>query len=963
MCLTVAVPSAADVEKVFEPRSKPYRFTATLGTSEPGVSRKIFWVGGDFRPLRPRNAVLEILAVEFRIGPRTMLIIDGDTKLGEGRTGFKVPVALEAPWKDLEILYHVRFGNDRKTFVWRPADYALDLGEARDRGIPPKPADLRPIGSGLIVTPESPRVGETFTALVILQNAGELSNDTTVAVWTYGGNDITREIPPVAPGRVFHLRMNLRADTWPDNVLVTVGNAVYAAKVIPRQAPLLILSSFEIRGEFTDEPIDVLYSVRNFGSAPAGEPVLTLSAGGSETSIVLPEIGPDKNFSGRVSWAAKMSEKFDLEISISAEGAETRAIAPVSRKVRPAARWEILSMHFDGTRQAGERGQLVANVRNSGNLSGRLGAELKVITDTPVATTLRSKVVAPDETVEIRSEDFAYEPGIMRGVILLGGLAESIQTDVMPVIIPRDPDAAYLGAYQAPDVRRIQRNVRFEFAPVAAIEEVESPATIMIPITSWDKDRGPAVRATISGHELSDRWDIGSSETIAIYSLQREAFAETVTVTLNAIGSKAVFLTAPPVVRLPFSAAEHGVIADAVANESGVYLTIANAAKLIRSGVVTFQINDAMMRIAIGAGEETCVFVPLSSARPGYHAVLISTPLSPETRPTELERFVPPDPFPKFRTSSIAGAIVLITPEGNDAHGLRINGRSIAHLPEGETAVIRLPRERVAAIEFGSWRDTLTINPTASIARLKILDLGDDSTIARQNSLVRFKRSGPAPEARIHLALNNLLTSSTSVPALEREETFFGAIRFPRPLSTPAEILIFEDGENVSVDHIIADLSEDESPRRGDWDWTAPVIARPRTRPSSPYLHLGDLAMKALEEIVPLASVRAAGPIEPPITPQAARDIERDAVDTSALGRIRYRDGIRKIAAEWRAAWGHFAGARLPVTLRPEDVAKFQAALENIETLADRPAILDRREVEGALKTLAEAVEPILGLR
>ncbi|MEK8023685.1 MAG: hypothetical protein AAB229_07750 [Candidatus Hydrogenedentota bacterium] len=214
----IVVDTGADRRMIFEVGA---RFRPGPARHEPAVRKGGFLNMQKVPYARPiGSTALDVESVEIREGGKTIaLLAPGEggrsERLSGKRTSFAVTAGVPtARWQDIEVLFHVHARVDDAraseiprlksrglgTFIWKPG--ATD-GALRSRippGTPPKPANLKVEGAGLTVHPESPFVGDSFDAVILLQNTGELDFDTADYEWSYG--DATRRgvLPALAGG-------------------------------------------------------------------------------------------------------------------------------------------------------------------------------------------------------------------------------------------------------------------------------------------------------------------------------------------------------------------------------------------------------------------------------------------------------------------------------------------------------------------------------------------------------------------------------------------------------------------------------------------------------------------------------------------------------------------------------------------------------------------------------------------
>jgi hypothetical protein len=498
-----------------------------------------------------------------------------------------------------------------------------------------------------------------------------------------------------------------------------------------------------------------------------------------------------------------------------------------------------------------------------------------------------------------------------------------------------------------------------------------------------------------------DKFEIASSETLFTYPLARHLLADTWTITLEPTPGATVFLVGAPRLLASLSANQNGWLESARATETGVYCLVLNRGTRIRSPFVTAAILEENGRaISAGAriapGDRGIIFLPTSLATPGRHAVTVTLPLSPTPQARVVEQFIAPVPFPRLGFAGVvggrstrtgeAGMLALIPVTRSNAPDLRLRplhgSRKIDTVtfnlvPASETVAIWAPGADGMLIDYGPIQEPAraTAPPRAAAAsRLRILDLGGETPTRRGDFVVRYVRSAigeTLPEARIWLAVNGLLRSAQTAPQLLPGERYFGAFRVSPSPTEDLGILIFERGETPSgpqfdetsyaiVDAISARLAaEGSAPTRGDRDWTRPVhFARPLPVSADPYLRASDAAWGAARFLMAeqLADL-------PPVTPEPVRELARWGSDTTAAGRINYREALSKLVEEWRNAGMMLSGARLPVTVEASDLAAFFTALDELDSMAGHPSPLDRRRVETTLNSLAASTERLLGLR
>lgn len=1021
-----------------------FTFAAGVTVDTSARERTILEVGARFRPGPARHeaavkegtfpwqhiayakpvgsTALDILFVEIRERGRTIALLGtpgSPETLNGNRATFSAPMnAKIANWSDVEILFHVRAHNDdtrasdiprlkthgRGTILWKPANFDIVLREAMEHGVPPRPAELRVVGAGLTAVPESPFVGDTFTAVILLRNSGELPLDASDYRWTYGDAAATGRFGSLSGGADTRLAFSAAAQPEAREIGLAIGTARFTATIAPIRQPHLDLLSVQATPTYAEEPLDLALVIANTGSGPASDAEVRLTFDGGDTLVKLAELPVSGPIGRRIAWSDSFPLDFDLSVRLTDESTrESTAVLPIHRRPRPRARFAADQLEFAGPCAEGMPGRFHARVRNDGDLASELTLLLDVSApggDSPLASRRFRAQIGPGQSAEFLSDIFAYRSGLLRGSILGPGFEEFTQIDVAP----RDLDAGAENGLMmhavdetaTPRVTRVVSPILFRFAPIEDLEEFDSSATLVVPVQTWPMTPGgtplredavrPSLAVWIDGAGLSDRFDVASTETITAFAVARAMLADTFTVRIEPIGSSPAWLVGAPVLRLVAAAPEYARVTAASARAAGVMATVQNAARYfdVRQATVAVAYEgepDSAVAIALDRGEAKTFLIPMTRPKPGRYAIRLTTPLSPSADPRSLEQFIAPKPMPRLKLDYLAptrarsgetGLIALVSIRGNAAPDLEASGDGadtarLAIVPNGETAVWVFRGATRFDLAYGTSEihSVTDANPPVVAPYIRIIDFGGALPLS-QSGVVRFVRNAGGetlPAGRVLYAVNGILRGGTAVPELAPGEKYFDAVRFTPATRQPIRVVLFEPrrvgARGVAmIDERTSEISDaTDVPTRADWDWLGPVVWSPARRAdprASIYLRMAALAQSASEYLVPLRLT--------PVSPQPAREMESLRADTSALGRVAYRDQLAQLAAQWKGACLAFEGVRLPSTVDPPHVHALSEAIERTEALANDPGLLDKSKVERALENLESRIRMMLGL-
>jgi hypothetical protein len=557
----------------FEPRAK---------VSPPGARRTILEAGGRFVPgaawveLTPtRNFVgmrsleqkpvgrtaLELLAVEILENGRTVSLIETSSVLTADRGTRIWPIHVEIEnWESVEVLYHIRLTQDdpartaipelpaggRATLRWKPSAYQFRVEPARERGRPPQPGDLRTLAAGLVVYPPDPFIDDTFTATILLQNAGDLPTPPRLLRWAYGAETATTELPPLPGGATASLHFSAVAREDEDRVTIDLGDRTLQTDFEPLRRPVLRLLSATPEQNFTDEPLVIRASVANTGSGASLGASLAIATAEAETIVILPNLAARRSHTIPIVWARDFDEPETVAVELRDDNRVLGAVMfRLDRPHRPRPAFSILSVELDGTRGAGHPGRVRARIGNHGDLAGSPEVELAVIHSASgrvLGSRIVSREIGAGEEREFFSDAVAQEPGLLKAQARLGDTIEFELVDVPPPPAVTEETAVELFPGSDPDkapefkVTPLVRPIEWRFAPVASLEELDSSVLLTVRSASWRNRNGvmissgqddprAVIRVTISGAVAAtsrdsaaatgrwrDKFEIASSE-------------------------------------------------------------------------------------------------------------------------------------------------------------------------------------------------------------------------------------------------------------------------------------------------------------------------------------------------------------------------------------------------------------------------------------------------------------------
>ncbi len=985
-----------------------------------------------------------------------------------------------AAWARTAIILHARLlppvspavalpplqDSGRLSWIYRPQAGTVRAERARAVGRLLAPGRLEPIGSGLALFPERAYAGESFTASIILMNRGERPTETASVRWRYDERSLDAILPALPPGRDVTLTFQAIAARTILPVTLEGNAATLARDMDPLLRPRLSLGRLAVDTGFRDEPLVVRIAVGNSGTGEASRPRLFVGAGSVDTTLVLDPIPADETrivvlTLGDTAWPETVPVIARIASAIEPEDTG-RFLARRTR--RPAPDLRLAGLSFEGDPVPGGAGRAAAVLENRGNVEGFARAAITihaVPAGIEVLRVSREIRVPAGERVEMKTPIFAWANGITRAAFEWQGGTEFLQAYAEPApftapdgetvlilasafpargiagtIESADPDSPDAGAGVLP--RRITEHWKAVLPPLTNLDELAPVGRLVVTSAAWltnpagteflpeqaaaRREVRPSLKATITGAGFSDAFTVTASETQFVFPIPRAALAETLVLTLNAVGRSPVYLTSAPLLRVAYGAPERGAFSDVHVTETGLHLRVANTARWIPARALTVSAayaeplphpdgpNVVETSIALDRLEERDVFIPLPRVPPGRMQLEVSLPLSSVPSAQRIEQLVLPVPRPELSPFRViagraragaregtgmatpgteTGILVLLGVHRSPVRDLILAAQEAhmavtIHVPAEETAVAWFPRARTASIDYGPLSDRRQVPehaelpaPGAGSTRtgIRILDTGGDSPAGGQFVLVRFARGGeePRPAGRVYLAINGLLRSVKTVPATAAGEAWIDgfAVR-PNP-AVPLDVLLFEEtlpgGGAAAVAHVdrgVFPVSlEPEGASRVERDWIQPVRAT-----ASMIAGTGaDTAVDAGERAAQAAWAVAAflGGQDPTslgiISPEPARALTRLGRDTTALGRMAYRQRLWTLVEEWQAAADRIALRTLPVTLSAARFAAFQASIARLKAHSEDVGVLNRRAVVEELGTLATHVDHILGQR
>lgn len=1024
------------------------------------------WLGRhiNVQPDPARPTLVRLEAVEIRERRRTLSVLRPNAMLREAKIRIPLDGTDSVSWANLEILLHVRFllpdspaaaaiaplrpllkFEGRRTLIYRPAELTLRDGVPQPVGRPLLPGRLEIIGAGLTIFPERPFAGETFTALAVFQNRGERPTAAQSLRWQFNDLTLDAEMPALSPERDVSLRFEAIAGVIPGLVSLRWGDTLVTTRLEPRLRPRLALTRLAADEGFAEDPLLIRAAIANFGTGISQPARLLLRAGDVETTLIVTPVAAGEKTAISVAWSETWPAALHIEAELygGGESADSRSIS-LLRPPRPTPDLRIAEIRLLGDPTPGGAGRALVIVENRGTLEGmaRLNINVNAVNaDRMLCSETPTERVSAGGRITIQSTLFPYAAGINRASATLGGEAEFVQVYSAPpefqplegetvlTLVAVPSGAASSGAASSgaalqdsnPNtVIRLAGERLFTLAPQSDLEELDTTVRLQLAATLWMTNasgtefllEGAAARremqamlkVVVNGAALSDRFTVAASESPFVYALPREALRETLTISLTPIARSPCYLTAPPSVRIAYSATERGRLRDVRATDSGLYISVINEAHWIPSDkmtvAATYENEDITRELVtpIARGGQANIFIPLPLLVPGRRMIQVSLPLSAVASERRLEQFILSNPPPRFevvaalsawsdqRDSGILGLVgvrdAAITdlrligagafPVTTANSPLRIDYR-LPIVPADETAVVFFPSASAFSINYGplSTRSSDAAGIPRPTSHLTILDLGGDSPDRGQPFVLRYTRysdSEPLPPGRVYLAIDGILRTARPVPSLARGERWIDGFVLVRGPNETLDAVVYEldssrsraivSTRSFSLDADVVGASA--APTRADREWTLPVrLATPSASETgvTPY----ERAAKSAWEITRfLAEQKGA---VPPLTPATARTLERLSGDTSALGRMRYREQLWELVESWQLASQLLAGCRLPVTLEVEQFAAFRKSIEQLNILSRDVGVINRVAVETSLDDLANTVEFLIGKR
>ena len=990
------------------------KIKSELAYEEPEESKGGFLgISRVLKPIKRGRTMLELKSIELQCEGKTLAVKEFGIRIRDAGE-IELPIqSATSNWSQTKILFHIRVCQDdssaasipdlqpmeNRTIIWKPTDFLLEMKPAQNPGRPPKPGRLQ-FASPLSIFPPAPFIGSTFASSIILMNSGDIPTETATAYWEYGSETQIDEIPSIRGGTFQTLKFASTAQRDRGRVILKISNQSIANQSIaadfePQSMAIPKLLSAKIVSNNAEEPLELIIAVANQGTGTADKMNIRLKGFGKETYVMLPPLRAEETNAFSFLWQDSFPESFNLDLFfINDEVTETKISFFVSRIPRPAPIFNIENIYFESDKSIGSKSRLYAVISNKGNLAGNVSPVLKASLEDIVISDFNRRIrIMPGETALVATEPFPLLSGLIRGDVLLGEKSEFILLDVPPErhespedCIKIEPLISVLNPNYS--VMPIDDELKFIFAPVETTE-LDTVITIELHVKTWgsanEQRPVPAVTARLKGSGWQDKFEVASTETTFFSSLTRSMLEDTLELKLSPVGNIKAFLTDTPRLIGKLVYTENGVISNAIASESGVYLTLQNRGVFTKSNNLALfsKVSSAETTsiIKIKSGEIKNVFIPIASTKYGKETILLSLPNSPWNQLVEVTRFVPPVPFPNMNFSLLANAqsedgenlsLVNINVQDGDAPDLEVKSedekssekQAITFVPAGETAVFAFKRANRFLVNYGPLNFSANLQEDSfrnRLSHLKILNLGDDTPPAGRDIVIRYARyaeTGVLSAGRVYVAVNGILRQAQNVPQLKEGEKYYGGFKLNAGSSGEANIILFEE---LSPSFFLLDRFSSKLTlikdviTRADRDWTLPVIVSTQSK-GDVTERLANLAWEASRLLVEQGITNL-----PLITPQSALNLKRSEKDTSALGRIAYREALIELAKGWKKVSEIIQGARLPITLEAKQLNMFFSAIERLNILAAEPIELEQDKVSSALNELERYASYVIG--
>ncbi|MBL4889697.1 MAG: hypothetical protein JKX97_06725, partial [Candidatus Lindowbacteria bacterium] len=884
------------------------------------------------------------------------------------------------------------------------------------------------MGIGLVPSPRKPVIGDTFSTFVMLQNTGDLPTDTMLVMWKYGLNTKISYQALVEKGRRIKLRFLARASNNAQTVRLTLGDSVFQVKVLPVAKSNVTITSLDLKGNYAEEPLEISIGFFNKGSAPGKELELLFRTPTGETRVRLNTIRPAANAVHTLSWDSMTNDSFPLRIILyeNAQELDSRLLH-VSRTAKPRSDIILSNIAFLGGRISGAPAVFTVTIENRGNLSGLADITLDVRnpqTGKFVARKRSKRKIAAGKKTVVSTQEFALPGGLIRGEVTVAGRTEFRILDAQPfTYFPQDDENVILPSNASRfkgNIIPLKKNLSFRFPKIADISEIDSRASLIIPIRIWPSGASTSKRSSKKNKDIrvTVKPSRGASKVFIIestdndtsftFNLSTQMIQKGAKVSISKKTPATVFLRGVPRFSVSLSAPENGKILSTNASDSGVSIRLKNVAKLILSNRVTLSwgYSGSEMKtkaFSLERNQMKDVFLPIRSTSAGSKKIEIELSRSPGAPRYTVNQFVLPDVIPEFElhqpiytrhvNNGKYGTMGFLNLNGPDAieveiSGLKRKGSSkyrttsdtifYNRLTEIQTAAFFMPHSEDVYLSYGS------INQIASASKgkvpkvhLDILDLGGDTLILGKPGLIRYRRYADKkalPETVLYLAVNGIISTAVAIPEVLKGHVYISAIPFIPPAADSIHIMLFEKmkaqtglntgktdvGIMTTARYTIGTSASLGSPSRLDWDWTRPVIIPFKDTMvfTTVYERLAEAARRAEYQLGPRNKTSDA-----PLSTATVLGLQTSAPDTGISARIRYRKLLRDFVLEWESAYLILSGDRLPITLSTEDVQKFHIQIEKLTEIVQTPTSVDRKMTETHLTEFAKLLEAILGMK
>ncbi|RMH53974.1 MAG: hypothetical protein D6679_14530 [Candidatus Hydrogenedentota bacterium] len=620
-------------------------------------------------------------AVEVRVGKRPVYYQEWSglsLEAGDSLIRLQLPVP-RADWRRLFIRFLLEVsllddegrllpdGTKTRILEWKPNSSYWNVSRQRHLTRPPQPGHRSLVGNRILLTPPHPELGETFTATAFLENEETETAPADTGRWWYGSREIRVSLPSLGPGMQSRVSVSFKAEAETRTLRFRCSDFEKSTFVSARTSPQLSLRRLTVRTATTEEPVEVLITVSNTGSAASetSSGVLHLEGGGFEKTILLPPVFPQETTVVSIPWFPGEVET-GVAVLESGRGPFVPggfALLRAGFHRHPPDREDlrITEASLSNTDLPGAPASLKAIIENDGNAETDAVVTIRLLDGSTGDTFLDKRLtvtVKPGKAVSVTSPYFPLAPGIMEGRISAGDQRRSFYIDVPPPHLSEPGEIRFEalsreGKSVPRGVEITERKKVFRFIlplDTEARRELGRILELRFMKRTWPRDprklvpqkrekNKTALMLDLRGNQYRDRRTVSAGDTVVQCPVPLERLGETLEVRLVSAGSLRTFLVGEPVLVGRLRAREHGIVNFVERRNKGVVVGLGNRSRLRPIPVVTLAIGlgnepEKTRVVALQPGKETAVFFPLrEEAWKKWTLVTVRLPESVESGP------------------------------------------------------------------------------------------------------------------------------------------------------------------------------------------------------------------------------------------------------------------------------------------------------------------------------------------